>query len=274
MTRETSLERRIADYYAAEQVHRAPDRVLQSALITIRSTSQRRVLMPAPWRRNDVNTYMRLAIAAAIVIAAVVVGVGFLFGPLQGVGTRPVATPSPTPSPTPTPTPAYSAIPLLTGEFSSDVHGAAVAYPSGWQTRAATEPWPDGAGIPTFESAYLDTMFDNSQPDLKFIGLASETVAPGQTAADWMSAIADDPDWTPECRRDEPILIDGVTGEMHDFCNVTIALAVEANRGYLVIVYGVDDRASFDAVIRNVRLNPEAAGLPSPSPTPSPSSTP
>jgi hypothetical protein len=111
MTAHHDLERRVADYYATEAPQRAPDRVLEQALATIESTQQRRLLGLAPWRFRPVSTYMKLAIAAAAVVAVAILGYKLL--PNEGVvGTNPSPSPSPT-APSSSPTPSISAAPAM-----------------------------------------------------------------------------------------------------------------------------------------------------------------
>ena len=68
------LESRIAHFYVQEGFLRAPDRVLSSALTTIETTKQRHVLGRlfgrVSWRFPDMSNYLKVAVAAVVVIAA------------------------------------------------------------------------------------------------------------------------------------------------------------------------------------------------------------
>ena len=79
MSSNRDLESRIADFYAQEGLLRAPDRVLSSALTTIETTKQRRVLGRlfgrVSWRFPNMSNYLKVAVAAVVVIAAL--GAGF-----------------------------------------------------------------------------------------------------------------------------------------------------------------------------------------------------
>jgi hypothetical protein len=77
-----------------------PDRVLDSVLDQLPATSQRRPWWPVR-RFTQMNSFARLAIAAAAVVVVAIVGVSFLprAGGVGGPG--PSATPAPTPSPSP-----------------------------------------------------------------------------------------------------------------------------------------------------------------------------
>ena len=79
-----------------------PDRVLDRVLDELPATQQRRAWWPAR-RLGEMNSFDRLAVAAAAVVVAAIVGISFL--PRAGdVGVPgPSATPAPTPVPTPSP---------------------------------------------------------------------------------------------------------------------------------------------------------------------------
>jgi len=94
MSANDDLERGIADVYERDAPTRAPDWVLASALDTIESTPQRRVLIGVPWRLPDMNSFAKLAIAAVVVLAIGVVGLNLL-SPRSpsAVGGQPTASP-------------------------------------------------------------------------------------------------------------------------------------------------------------------------------------
>lgn len=78
-------------------VNALPDRVLDAVLDQVPTIPQRRAWWPAR-RLPTLNTYARLAVAAAAVVLAAVVGIG-LYG--NSVGRQPVPTTLPTASPPP-----------------------------------------------------------------------------------------------------------------------------------------------------------------------------
>jgi hypothetical protein len=86
----------------------APQRIAQATSVAIRTTKQRRAWRPA-WRFPQLNTYARLGLIAAALLAVALVGIG-LFGRPPDVG----PTTSPTPSPTSS---AASAINPLVGTW-------------------------------------------------------------------------------------------------------------------------------------------------------------
>jgi hypothetical protein len=98
---------RIVRSWLRTDEHESADRVLDNVLALLDTTPQRRSRWPAR-RITDMNTYAKLAIAAAAVVVAVVVGINLL--PAQGrVGSGPAASPSTSPAPSPTLSPSPSA---------------------------------------------------------------------------------------------------------------------------------------------------------------------
>ena len=141
MNVEQGIERRLTDFYASEGAMRAPDRVLTASLSTIETTQQRRVY-GVPWRLPRMNTYARLAVAGAAVIAVVAVGLYVLAGnqPAIGPDLR---------LPRPRRRRALRrrrlqgdrvAAAELTQRFTSTIYGLSVSYPAGWAARVAVTP--------------------------------------------------------------------------------------------------------------------------------------
>ena len=125
------------------------------------------------------SSFAKLAVAAIAVIAV---------GALGAIVLRPDRTgtvgSAPTPSPTPVSTPSASSPPPLTESFTSSMHGISLAYPAGWTTQAATEPWT--TGWPDFGTPFGDFMYDPTQTDHLFIGIASQPLA-GKSAEQWVA---------------------------------------------------------------------------------------
>jgi len=111
MTDDRSLERSARSWIEAGPV-RAPDHVVDAALLRIQTTAQERSLR-VPWRLDTMPTIARVAAAAAIGVL-LVGGALFMFGrPNDSVGVSP-PTPSALPSPAPTvqPSPTATAAPV------------------------------------------------------------------------------------------------------------------------------------------------------------------
>jgi len=138
------------------------DRVLGDVLARLDTTPQRR----APWwparRLSDMNTTLKLGLAAAVVAVAVLVGINYVGSPnVGGPGPAESTTPS-TPEPTPTATavPAQSPAPenLLPEGPHALVDGEVV-----------DEPPPMTVTIPAPDWYHWDpgTMVKNNDPSLK-----------------------------------------------------------------------------------------------------------
>ena len=138
-----------------------------------------------------------------------------------------------------------------------------VAYPSGWHPRPATEPW-DGDLVQQ-DSSFADVIYEK-ETGSPFIAVAAQPLA-GQSFDDWANSyltelIADDSSCDDAI---EQITVDGATGVLSDPCFV--ALVSDGQRGYLIWVYRVGYRASFDEILASVRLRPGEALDATPSPS-------
>lgn len=276
MNRKVDLEGRLSRHFADEAPNRAPDWVLGGALASIDATTQRRVLLLAPWRYSAMNNVSKLAVAAVAVVAVGILGI-YALGLGSGPGQPPTATPSPPPSPTlvPTPTIAVTPAPTPTGQppltetFTSAIHGLDVSYPIGWVPRAATEPWPSGENI--FQlSPFGDVIEDGSPSDTAFLAMASQPLD-GRAFGEWAAIYLN----LYDCASTEPITIDGVVGVIgvaggagQAGAGCPVALVSSGDRGYLFWLYRISDVPWFREVLATVRLHPEDAvdTVPSPSP--------
>jgi hypothetical protein len=98
---------RVVRSWLEEGVTALPDRVLDSVLDQLPAIPQRRATWWPARRLAKMNTYTKLAIAAAAaVLVATIIGINLLPG--RGVG----GDPSPSPTPSPSPSPSSSALPL------------------------------------------------------------------------------------------------------------------------------------------------------------------
>jgi hypothetical protein len=273
MSANDNLERRIADYYETEAPPRAPDWVLQSTLDTVNDTQQRRVIIRAPRRFPEMNSFAKLAVAAVIVIAVGAVGWRML-GPSSpsGVGGQPAASPSPTPSPSLTSSPDPSAPPPLGGTFTSSLNGVSMSYPTGWVTAPATEPWTGSVQL-DFHSPTIDHIYDPVLQDHLFLDVASQPLA-GKAGDAWVTYLVTDPnEGCDSATPTEPITVAGARGRI---CGTLVALSIQ-DRGYFIRLYtsgdepwleSYYDQAWFRTVLDTVQLHPENAVDTAPSPSP------
>jgi hypothetical protein len=259
MTANRDLENRLATYYESERPFRAPDRVLVDALTTIDQTKQRRVFPGVPRRYPAMSNMVKLAAAAIGVIAVVAVGWA-LYGNTAGVGT---ATASPTLAstspPTTTPTSASPQLPALTETFKSDLYGMSVGYPSGWRVEAAAAPWV--AALPGLDDPPSRDTILNNAADNQFIGIASQPLL-DRSGDVWTTVILGAPEWDAPCdpADTEPLTVDGASGILATCPERPLhALFADADRGYFVVLYGLDDRDLFDQVLASIELDPNAA---------------
>ena len=152
MTSRIDVER-ILDAFLAPEADRLPDRVIDAALSDIARTPQRRVVFGAPRRIPTMNTFVKFAMAAAVVVVVAIGGLALLRpGGSSGTGGAPTATASSTPSPSATPSRSAAASPSpisTTGwvPFTSDRYGYTVSYPP-----THTGLPPSTVSAPTFVS--------------------------------------------------------------------------------------------------------------------------
>jgi hypothetical protein len=131
---------RIVRSWLEEGATALPDRVLDAVLDQIPSTRQRRAWWPAR-RLPQMNTSIRIAMAAAVVVILALIGVNLVprTGGTGGFGGSPstpgpTATPAPTPTPTPVPTLPQSGL-LTPGMYRSDF--MTYTLPAGWSAYQA-----------------------------------------------------------------------------------------------------------------------------------------
>jgi hypothetical protein len=269
MTANDDLERRIADHYAAEVPHRAPDRVLRAALMTIDTTRQRRVLVPAPWRFPTMHAFTRVAVAAVAAIAIGALGLAVL-RPGSGTagGPAPSTSPSAEPtrapmlSPTALPIPDPSSPPPLGGSFTSAVHGISISYPTGWTVDPATEPLTAASEF-SFGSPGEDHIYDPVLKDHLFLALTSRPLA-GKAGDAWVTDFMHDPDVGCGASATQPITLGGSSGLLCP--NPTVVAVWAGDRGYTIRLYTSEawlDRyynaAWFRSVLDTVQLHPADA---------------
>jgi hypothetical protein len=94
--------------------------------------------------------------------------------------------PQPGGQPTPTTTENGEALGEFTERFDSPLHGLSIGYPSGWRTRAATEPW--GHGEVAFDAPDVDVIFDPTLRDDLYFAVVSEPLVAHLSGTDWVEA--------------------------------------------------------------------------------------
>jgi len=130
---------RVVRSWLEEGVTELPDRVLDNVLDQLPATRQRRPLWSAR-RFLDMNSTLKLAIAAAAVVAVAVAGINLLpgWGVVAGPPAIPTATPTVTPSHEPSPTVPYVVSGPVSGPGSTEVAPGTYrmrgpgASPAGW----------------------------------------------------------------------------------------------------------------------------------------------
>ena len=240
MTANTNLERHVAEHYASEPQLRAPDRVLHVALATIETTKQRRGPL-APWRFTYMNAYTKVAAAAAVAIAVAAIGLWQLPG-IGSTGPSPTPIPSPTPPlPSPGGAPSASQPPPPTGNFTSNMHGIQLFFPTGWAITEATTSWTESE-LPGFGDTPADFIYDDGLPaGHLFLEIASQPLA-GASGPEWSDSIVDEP-----CEASEPITVDGVDGRLIA-CTRLRAMFWSEDRGFVVLIHRSPDEAWLDDV--------------------------
>lgn len=173
----------------------APTRVAEAVRLEVRSTRQ----MPAAlswWatrRFPSMNNYLRIGVAAAVLVIAAALGYNFLIAP--NVGAPGLDEPAPTPTPTVAPLPPEALFdtqpqgePLEPGSYFTNVAGHRITFsvPAGWQRNVVPQVLWTGSsearlGFGDVENIYADPC----QPDLGVLD-----PPPGPTADDLASALA------------------------------------------------------------------------------------
>jgi len=212
---------RIVRSWLEEGVTALPDRVLDGVLDQVPATRQRR----SPWwparRLPIMNKTMRIALSAAVVAVALLLGFNYFVTP--NIGSPGLGDPEPTftPTPVPTPEPTATPIPRLNGQedldagqyrvgerFQMDI---TISVPDGWSAFEdfAVDP-PAGADPPggsslafwSVENLYVDPLAEE-------LGTLDPPVGP--TVDDLVDALVTHPAWTTTAAID--ITVDGFAGE-------------------------------------------------------------
>ena len=217
--------------------HEFADRVLGSVLGLLDTTPQRRSWWPAR-RFARMNSYVKLAAAAAAVIALAAIGFGLM--PRDSGVVGPPATPSPlasqavlSPSSSPAATPSATPV-ALTSSFTSQRYGYTIAIGPAWTTTPATKTWVGLDNSPPFVDQIAVAGTDTA------IWGSSEPLAKGQTYDKWLALYhaATVSSVPPGCNGGDPstwpiVTIGGRQGRWQQACNSADAVVQAGNRVYV-----------------------------------------
>jgi hypothetical protein len=193
MTTRRDHDRSISAWLTAEAPDRAPNDVLEASRHRLRHTRQRRAWLPA-WRYTPMNSYAKLAGAAAAVLVVGFVGYQLLPGTSGPGGPSTPPTAAPTASQTPPEPPPVGEIPAGTYAWTWSDGSAAFDLPAGWTgapEQTLIHKHPDEAGeislghaFPGTPAALTGVFADACHPD-------SAAVEIGPSVDDLVTALDD-----------------------------------------------------------------------------------
>ena len=254
-----------------EDAHEDADRILNLVLDEIDTTPQRRSPWSA-WRRPIMNTYLKVGLAAAVVLLAGFIGIKLFSSPSVGSGGEsPSASPSASATPSATSSPASA--PPLTQSFTSTQHGISLSYPEGWSVQAATEPWTDSTFPLSFPVPQVDWLYDPILTSDLFLAIASQPIG-DLTPEEWIAQQMASGEGCGTAT--ETIVVDSANG-LIGTGGCDVAVVTTAGRGYWIQLYTSGDHPSkvapyntmwFKEVLATVQLQPEDAVDSAPSPSP------
>jgi hypothetical protein len=206
---------------------------------------------PAPFGFDDVarrrdRKRRDQRITAGVVGIAVFALAAIGFVRLLGSERGPVIAPATSPSPTASPSPVTQPPPSFTETFDSPLHGLSIGYPSGWQTRAASEPWSHGEV--TFDAPEVDVIFDPTLRNDLYLAMVSEPLDPGESETEWVSDVWPNLPSVGICRLGGPGGDDTLQGNYGFFlaCDEphgasSVWIVDTATRGYIIYLYVGDE---------------------------------
>jgi len=192
MTQQRDIER-LLDHWFTDGPGRASDRVIDIVTDRIERQSQR----PAwrlHWRPIPVNTYMKIAVAAATVLAVAILGYNLLPGRSTGVGgpppsANPTVSQTATPPATPPAPSTVGATPSPTGAFGGTVHFKDNATPVTTEIDAvARGATVTGTAVSTFSRGIHTVRLGCVARDgdtWAVAGTVEQSTLPGETPGFW-----------------------------------------------------------------------------------------
>ena len=215
-----------------------------------------RVLRLPTTSRAGTASPWQLAAALVMVLALVATGIVYTSSRI-GIGPAPVPTPGLGP---------------LSQTFTSARHGYSVRYPTGWSVQTATAGWPPNVFLPVGNPG-LDQL---SKPGVARLVVASQRLGSGQTEDDWLGAYFHPYQGGLRCNGDRStwprLPISGASGYLDaDACAWPAegrisepdvwfdAIVFAGGRVYQIGLDGNVDRATFEALLATVTLDPSAA---------------
>jgi hypothetical protein len=228
----------------------------------------------APLTRRARYRAARTVVVGAVGVAA---AIAVLFAGVAKIQPAQVPADQPTPSDITQPSPPF------TERFDSPLNGLSIGYPSGWRTRAATEPW--GHDAVAFDAPDVDVIFDPTLQEDLYLAVVSEPLG-GKSAWDWYRT-GDLPFSVGLCTGggggggDDTV--HGIYGQF-SYCDEphgaggSLVIFATATRGYMIYLYVGDERAQrrlpptdgdwIEAVLKTVVLPEDAFEWPIPSASP------
>ena len=221
--------------------------------------------------RKRRNHRVAAGVLGIAVFALPAIGFVRLVGSERGPAVGPATSPSPTASPSPVTPPSTP----FTERFDSPLHGLSIGYPSGWRTRAATEPWSHGEVA--FGAPDVDVIFDPTLREDLYFAMVSEPL--GDTSgSEWGHDLWMNLGSVGICTRafgsgsGSGDTFHGNNAWWNEHCGTPagiddVMIVATATRGYIIYLHVADERRLratydwhwFEAALKTVDLRPEDA---------------
>jgi hypothetical protein len=169
---------------------------------------------------------------------------------LLGSERGPVIGPATSPSPAGSPSPVTQPPSTFTERFDSPVNGLSIGYPSGWRTRAATEPW--GHDAVAFSAPDVDVIYHPTLKDDLYLAMVSEPLG-AKSGLEWVQNLTPPP--VGICTRavgsgggSTTLGLDGAVAGWIEYCDTpfgsdSVGIVATATRGYIINLHVGDEHA-------------------------------